>query len=93
VTAQSMEYVIVDEVAHVSYGNKWIRHLVTEEAAVRQIHEQAVARRDSFGQTVNGAPELPLNVRMCELAGFTPAEIRLLQQTRNRRTEPTPTGA
>ena len=88
ITAQSIEYVIADEVAHVSYGNRWIRHLVKDEEGVRLIHERAVAQRESFGQTVNGAPALPLNVRMCELAGFTPDEIRRLQETRNKSREP-----
>ncbi len=93
VTARSLEYVIVDEIAHVAYGNKWIHHLVHGDEAVRDLHMQAVAQRASFGLTVNGAPDLPINVHMCELSGFTPDEIRWLQETRLARKEPSHSGA
>ena len=85
VTARALEYVLVDEIAHVGYGNKWVHYIAGTDEATNQVYARALAQRASFGQTVNGGPDLPFNRRACERSGFTPAEIEELERTRAAR--------
>src|SRR5262249_31088161 len=70
------DYVARDEITHVSFGNKWINHLVGPATpAVENVHARAMARRAEFGKHEEGPLIFPLNEEACRRAGFMPQEI------------------
>lgn len=89
VTARMMSYVIVDEITHVGFGNKWVRRLVgNDEDKIRELHDLAMERRAQASDTVIGPPDLPFNRWACELAGFTEEEIDELERARSGQSHP-----
>jgi uncharacterized ferritin-like protein (DUF455 family) len=82
ITAQMFEFIGADEINHVSYGNKWLRFLVPDKEKLKKVVDQALQRRLSFGKTIAGPPDLPLNRRSCERAGFLSEEIDELENIR-----------
>ena len=86
ITARSLEYVVADEIAHVSYGNKWLRYLTGgDDEKVLQFHFLAMQKRERFGGSINGSPDLPLNREACLRSGFTLAEVDVLAKIRTER--------
>lgn len=84
VTARMFDYLMRDEITHVAFGNKWIRHLAGSAEQVREVQQAALAHRAQFGETVNGGPGLPVNRWACERAGFSEPEIEDLLLARGR---------
>lgn len=80
VTGDMMEFVARDEINHVGYGNKWVRHLCPDPAGVDQVVSAALARRAAFGRTSDGQPVFPFFPWACTRAGFTDEEREAMNQ-------------
>jgi uncharacterized ferritin-like protein (DUF455 family) len=79
ITARMFEFVAADEITHVRYGNKWLRFLIPDKNELKRVVDRALERRQSFGKTIAGPPDMPLNRHACEMAGFLPEEIDELE--------------
>ncbi|MGD0679803.1 MAG: DUF455 family protein [Polyangiaceae bacterium] len=56
-TAAIWEFVAQDEIGHVAFGNKWLRHLSgNDDAAVSRIHDRALAVRRAHGKSLESQP-------------------------------------
>ena len=80
ITAELLEFVARDEINHVAYGNKWIRHLCQNPQALQDVLNAALSRRTAFGRTSDGPPIFPIAHWARERAGFTKSEIQAMDQ-------------
>jgi uncharacterized ferritin-like protein (DUF455 family) len=85
VTGRIWEYIAVDEVAHVGYGNKWVRYIGRDAPGVQAIVERAISARRTMGKTVFGPPSLPFHREACRRSGFDEHEIDELERSRGGR--------
>lgn len=74
------EYITADEVTHVANGNRWLRHLLGSEEAVRAAEERV--HRLLAGNGVGAAYKHPINEDVRLLSGFSPDELEWLRQRR-----------
>ncbi len=74
VTSELFEFVALDEITHVSFGNKWLRFLAGSEEKVKQAHDLAIKKRFEYGKSVEGPLIFPYNDWACERSGFTASE-------------------
>jgi uncharacterized ferritin-like protein (DUF455 family) len=81
ITARMFDYITIDEIAHTSFGRKWIRYLLGDSQKEAELHEWAIGYRNEHRK--RSAPvSLPVNRWACERAGFTAEEIDRLEKTR-----------
>lgn len=74
-TAEILDYVAIDEISHVAFGNKWINILcVTEESRYATL-SRAKNRRTEFGKHIENISIFPFNRWACARAGFTASEV------------------
>ncbi|PJG51258.1 hypothetical protein CVM73_32090 [Bradyrhizobium forestalis] len=73
-TSLLFDYVTLDEITHVAFGNKWLRAIAGSEARVKQVHDLALDKRSACGKSVNGPLTFPYNDWACERGGYTEAE-------------------
>jgi uncharacterized ferritin-like protein (DUF455 family) len=85
VTARIFDYVALDEITHVRFGNKWITYLVGTEEKVREVHEKAARRRCEFGDVADGPLPFPFNRWACELSMFSSEMIGSLEALYNQK--------
>lgn len=78
-TAMLLDYVARDEITHVTYGNRWIKRLLPDEAAVLALHEQAEEIRTAHNQILT-ASNFPLMIDMCKRSGMSNREIERLAE-------------
>lgn len=78
--ARAFEFVALDEITHVAFGNKWLRAVAGSDEAVQRAHARAEERRCEAGKSVDGPLPFPFNRWACERAGFTPAEVARLEE-------------
>ncbi len=78
--SRTFEFVALDEITHVAFGNKWLRALTGSEEGVEQAQARAEERRREAGKAVGGPMPFPFQRWACELAGFTPAEVERLAE-------------
>jgi uncharacterized ferritin-like protein (DUF455 family) len=76
--AQVFEYITADEVCHVAVGNKWLRRMLGDQAAILAAEEEILARLGRHGM----APvyKHPINVADRMLSGFTELELDVARQ-------------
>lgn len=60
--ARFLKYVTLDEIQHVAYGNKWLRHLAKDDDEVWKI--------DARARAIRGTPPLPYPGWAAQMAGF-----------------------
>jgi uncharacterized ferritin-like protein (DUF455 family) len=85
-TGRIWEFISVDEVRHVSYGNKWIRYLGRDPAGIAEIQRRGAAARARSGKSVSGPPSLPFHRDLCLRSGFLEHEVDELMRGRGART-------
>jgi uncharacterized ferritin-like protein (DUF455 family) len=73
-TSELFEFVALDEITHVSFGNKWLRRVAGSEARLKQVHDLALQKRSACGKSVEGPLTFPYNDWACERSGFTESE-------------------
>jgi uncharacterized ferritin-like protein (DUF455 family) len=76
--ARTFEFVALDEITHVAFGNKWLRAVAGSEEGVERAHARAEERREA-GKSTDGPLPFPFNRWACERAGFTPNEVARLE--------------
>jgi uncharacterized ferritin-like protein (DUF455 family) len=74
ITSDLFEFVALDEITHVSYGNKWLRSVAGSESRVKVVHDLALDKRSACGKSVDGPLTFPYNDWACERGGFTETE-------------------
>lgn len=74
ITSELFEFVALDEITHVAYGNKWLRSVAGSEARVKIVHDLALNKRSACGKSVDGPLTFPYNDWACERGGFTASE-------------------
>lgn len=74
ITSLLFDYVTLDEITHVAFGNKWLRAIAGSEARLKQVHELALDKRSACGKSVNGPLTFPYNDWACERGGYTEEE-------------------
>lgn len=74
VTSELFEFVALDEITHVAYGNKWLRSVAGSEARVKVVHDLALDKRSACGKSVDGPLTFPYNDWACERGGYTASE-------------------
>jgi uncharacterized ferritin-like protein (DUF455 family) len=75
ITSELFEFVALDEITHVAFGNKWIRYLAAgNESKVKLAHDLAIQKRLEYGKSVAGPLTFPYNDWACERGGFTESE-------------------
>ncbi len=74
ITSEMFEFVAMDEITHVSYGNKWLRTVATSESRIKVVHDLALDKRAACGKSVNGPLTFPYNDWACERGGYTERE-------------------
>jgi uncharacterized ferritin-like protein (DUF455 family) len=74
ITSELFEFVALDEITHVSFGNKWLRLVAGNEAKVKLVHDLALHKRSACGKSVDGPLTFPYNDWACERGGFTESE-------------------
>lgn len=79
-SARMFEFVVLDEITHVAFGNKWITYLANgDEERIAEIHEAALRRRREVAGTADDMPIFPFNRWACERAGFAPHVVDELE--------------
>jgi uncharacterized ferritin-like protein (DUF455 family) len=73
-TSELFEFVALDEITHVAYGNKWLRSVAESETRVKVVHALALDKRSACGKSVDGPLTFPYNDWACERGGFTESE-------------------
>jgi uncharacterized ferritin-like protein (DUF455 family) len=74
ITSELFEFVALDEITHVSFGNKWLRSVAGSESRVKVVHDLALDKRSACGKSVDGPLTFPYNDWACERGGFTESE-------------------
>jgi uncharacterized ferritin-like protein (DUF455 family) len=74
ITSELFEFVALDEITHVSFGNKWLRSIAGSDAKIQRVHDLALQKRSACGKSVNGPLTFPYNDWACERGGFTERE-------------------
>jgi uncharacterized ferritin-like protein (DUF455 family) len=69
--------ILLDEIDHVSLGNKWIKKLTSDLSLVR---EKALSKRKLFNETDEGPLKFRLNEMMCRFSGFSTEEIKAFRE-------------
>ena len=74
ITSELFEFVALDEITHVSFGNKWLRQVAGSDSKVKLVHDLALQKRSACGKSVDGPLTFPYNDWACERGGFTESE-------------------
>lgn len=74
VTSELFDFVALDEITHVAFGNKWLRSVAGSESRIKQVHDLALHKRSACGKSVDGPLTFPYNDWACERGGFTEGE-------------------
>ncbi|WP_027671019.1 ferritin-like domain-containing protein [Rheinheimera baltica] len=69
--------ILLDEIDHVSLGNKWIRRLTPD---LNLVKEKALSKRKRFNETDEGPLKFKLNEMMCRFSGFSIEEINAFRK-------------
>jgi uncharacterized ferritin-like protein (DUF455 family) len=73
-TSLLFEFVTLDEITHVAFGNTWLRAITGSDSRLKQVHDLALDKRSACGKSVSGPLTFPYNDWACERGGYTQEE-------------------